>query len=62
NHRQIIRESFVILSIPGLVISLLQIFGRQGPGPPRIHWLPEKLLGAVLVATGILFVVGAIKV
>jgi hypothetical protein len=62
NSRQIIRDSFVILSLPGLAISILKMFAREGPGPPRIHWLPEKLLGAVVVATGIVFVIGAIKV
>ncbi|MDQ1415589.1 MAG: hypothetical protein QOF81_1202 [Acidimicrobiaceae bacterium] len=62
NSRQIIRDSFVILSLPGLSIALLQMFAREGPGPPQIHWLPEKLLGAVVVATGIVFVIGAVKV
>jgi len=62
NNSQIIRDSFVILSLPGLAIALLQMFARDGPGPPQIHWAAEKLLGAVVIAIGIAFVIGAVTV
>jgi hypothetical protein len=65
NHesgQQVIRESFLLLSLPGLAVSLLQLFGRDGPDAPKIHWLPEKLLGAAVLAIGVLVVIGAITI
>ena len=62
NGQEVIRESFVVLSLPGLAVSLLELFGRDGPQPPALHWLPEKILGAGLLLIGVLFVVGIVTV
>ena len=62
NHLVVIRESFVLLSLPGLVIAILQQFGRDGPEAPKIHWVPEKILGAAVVTLGALLAIGVIKV
>jgi hypothetical protein len=62
NSQQVIRESFLLLSLPGLAVSVLQLFGRDGPDAPKIHWLPEKLLGAVVVAVGVAVVIGAVTI
>jgi hypothetical protein len=62
NAQQVIRESFVLLSLPGLAVSLLELFGRDGPQPPALHWLPEKILGAGLLLIGVLFVIGIVTV
>jgi hypothetical protein len=59
--QQVIRESFVLLSLPGVAYSVLQVFGRDGPDAPKIHWLPEKVLGAAVLGMGVLFVVGVVK-
>lgn len=62
NSHHVVRESFLLLSLPGLAVSLLELFGRAGPEPPKVPWLAEKILGAALLAFGLLFVIGVITV
>jgi hypothetical protein len=47
-HDDAVRNGFVLLSLPGLVISVLSLVGRDGPLPGR-SWRYE-LLGTVVVA------------
>ncbi len=61
NHQLVIRQSFLLLSVPGLVVALLQQFGRSGPDAPKLHWLPEKILGGALVAFGAFVAIGTLK-
>ena len=47
---------FVILVIPGLVLSLLELFGREGADREE-RWAQQSA-GLALVALGALFVLG----
>lgn len=61
NHLLVIRESFLLLSLPGLAVALLQVFGRDGPEAPKIHWVPEKIIGAALVTLAAFIAIGTLK-
>ncbi|RNL61062.1 hypothetical protein EFK50_16910 [Nocardioides marmoriginsengisoli] len=52
----VVRNGFVLLALPGLVVSLLSLVGRDGPAPAR-SWRNE-LLGLVVVAVGVALVLG----
>jgi hypothetical protein len=54
--RQLIADAFVILSLPGLVLSLLDLVGRDG-ARCRLTWW-HRIAGAGVLAVGVLFVLG----
>ena len=56
NAETFIANSFVLLSLPGFVLSLLQLFGREGD-EPRIGW-GKRIAGAGLLGVGILAALG----
>ncbi len=49
-------DSFVILAIPGFVLALLPVFGRDGD-PPAIGWA-KRVSGIAILAAGILLALG----
>jgi hypothetical protein len=51
-----VADSFVLLSLPGFLLSLLSFFGREGDEPP-IGW-GKRLAGIALLVAGILLVLG----
>lgn len=61
NHRELVRDSFVLLSLPGLVLTILGMFGRDGPRLD-LRWYYQSFLGALAVAFCLLFVLGVITV
>lgn len=56
NNRDAIADAFVLLSLPGLVLSLLDLFGRDGPGITLRWW--QRVGGAGLLAVGVLQIAG----
>jgi hypothetical protein len=54
--RQLIANAFVLLSLPGLALSLLDIVGRDG-AKRELTWR-HRIGGAAVLATGVLFVLG----
>jgi hypothetical protein len=56
NAETFVANSFVLLSLPGFVLSLLQLFGRDGD-EPRIGW-GKRIAGVGLLAVGILAALG----
>ena len=59
NGQDAIRDSFVLLSLPGLALALLGLLGREG-AERELRWR-EQLLGIPLLAFGVLLVVGVIS-
>ena len=57
---ELIGQSFVILAIPSLLIGIAAFFGRDGT-QWGLNW-PARIGGVVLVAFGVLLVVGAIRI
>ncbi len=60
SSQQIIRDSFVLVSVPGAILTTLAQFGRDGPRP-AIHWR-ERALGVLVLLTGVLFALGIVSV
>jgi hypothetical protein len=56
NNREAIADAFVLLSLPGLVLSLLDLFGRDGPGITLRWW--HRVGGAGLPVVGVLQIAG----
>jgi hypothetical protein len=56
--QQILAYAFILLAIPGLVLSALDLFGREGP-EPEMSW-SMRIAGSAILAAGILLVVGVI--
>jgi hypothetical protein len=52
-------NAFVLLAVPGVVISLLELFGREGPSK-RDGW-GSWLLGAAILATGVWLVLFVLR-
>ena len=46
----------MLLSLPGLLLSLLDLFGRDGPGITLRWW--QRIGGAALLVIGVLQVAG----
>jgi hypothetical protein len=57
---QLIRSSFLLLALPGFVFAVLGLFGREGH-KPTLRWR-HQLAGVLILAIGVLFVVGVIGV
>ncbi len=55
-----IRDAFVLLSLPGLALSLLGLLGREG-AERELRWR-EELLGIPILAFGVLLVLGVISI
>jgi hypothetical protein len=53
-----VADSFVLLSLPGFLLSLLGFFGREGDEPP-LGW-GKRLAGIALLVVGILLVLGLV--
>ncbi|MDX6718949.1 MAG: hypothetical protein QOJ63_1203 [Solirubrobacteraceae bacterium] len=51
-----VADSFVLLSLPGFLLSLVSVFGREGDEPP-LGW-GKRLAGIGLLVAGILLVLG----
>ena len=60
DSQELIRYSFLLLSIPGFVFAVLGLFGREGP-KPELRWR-HQLAGVLVLAIGVLFVVGIIGI
>lgn len=58
--QEAIRNAFVLLSLPGLALALLEVFGREGP--ERELPFRHQLLGVPLVAIGVLLALGVITI
>ena len=58
--QEAIRNAFVLLSLPGLALALLELFGRDGP--ERELPFRHQLLGIPLVAIGVLLALGVITI
>jgi hypothetical protein len=54
DHRDAV--AFVLLAIPGVVLSLLDLVGREGEEPPLRWW--RRLTGAVVLVAGVVVVLG----
>ena len=55
-----ISDELVDLAIPGVILSVLANFGREGE-PWRLTWT-WRILGAALIAVGIMIVLGVIAI
>ena len=58
--QEAIRDAFVLLSLPGLALALLELFGREGA--ERELPFRHQLLGIPLVAIGVLLALGIITI
>lgn len=58
NHREFIRDSFVVLALPEFVLSILEQFGRDGP-KRQLGW-GYQIAGTFVLLIGILLVFGVI--
>jgi hypothetical protein len=56
--RQLIRDSFVVLSIPGFVVAVLELLGGEAPERER-RWY-YQLLGVPVLTLGVLLALGMI--
>ncbi len=56
NVESFVANSFVLLALPGFVLSLLALFGRDGDAP-RIGW-GKRVAGVGLLAVGVLVGLG----
>jgi hypothetical protein len=54
--RTIIEDSFVLLALPGLALTLLGMVGRGGEDPP-VRWR-DRGVGVVLLGAGLALVLG----
>ncbi len=52
-------NAFVLLAVPGVIVSLLELFGREG-APPREGW-GRWLLGAAILGTGVWLVLVVLR-
>jgi hypothetical protein len=52
-------NSFVILSLPGFLLALLSVFGREGRQPP-LGW-GKRIAGIAILAVGILIALGVMR-
>jgi hypothetical protein len=61
---QLILDGFILLTVPGLVLSLLDVSGRDPADPPEpastLRTVAQHVAGAALVVLGIAFVFGRI--
>ena len=57
--RQLIRDSFVLRSLPGAVVAVLELLGGDGP-ERRFKWQHQLLLGLPVIALGVLLALGVI--
>lgn len=60
NNRELIRDSFVLLSLPAFLFTMVDLIARDGP-QHELQW-HHKAMGALVLATGILLVLGIIAV
>ncbi len=58
--QEAIRDSFVLLSLPGLALALLELFGREGPD--RELPFRHQLLGIPVLGLGVLLALGVITI
>jgi hypothetical protein len=58
--REAIRNAFVLLSLPGFALALLELIGRDGP-ERELPWR-HQLLGIPLLALGVLIVLGVVTI
>ena len=58
DQRDAIADAFVLLAIPGVVLSMLDLFGREGVETP-MTWR-NRIAGTALLALGLLAVAGVI--
>ncbi len=58
---QLVPDSFVLLSLPGLAFSVLDLFAREGEPIEAPNWL-RQVLGTVVLAAGLMLVVGVISI
>ena len=56
NADTFLANSLVLLSLPGFLLSLLQLFARDGP-EPAIGW-GKRIAGVALLGAGILLALG----
>lgn len=49
-------DSFVLLALPGFLLSLVSLFGREGD-EPEISW-PKRIAGIAILVAGVLLVLG----
>jgi hypothetical protein len=54
--KSFLSDSFVILALPGFVIALLPVFGREGD-EPETGW-GKRIAGIAILAAGILLALG----
>jgi len=54
--RTLIADAFVLLALPGLVLSLLDLVGRDGH-KRELTWL-HRIAGTAVLAVGVVFVLG----
>jgi hypothetical protein len=58
NAATFLADSFVILALPGFVLALLPVFGREGDAPPT-GW-GKRVAGIAILVAGILLALGSI--
>ncbi|MDQ4070414.1 MAG: hypothetical protein M3203_13240 [Actinomycetota bacterium] len=56
--RQLIRDAFVLLAIPGVVMAVLELVSRDAPGR-ELKW-QQQLMGIPLIIVGVLLALGVI--
>lgn len=60
NGKQLIRDSFVVLSLPSFVVGVLELLGGDGPDREReLRWY-HQLLGVPVLALGVVLALGII--
>jgi len=59
--KQLIRDSFVLLSLPCFAVSMLDLFARDGEVLNAPHWL-RQLMGTFVLVAGLLLVIGVVTV
>lgn len=57
--RQLIRDSFVLLSLPGVIVAVLEVLGGDGP-EREFKWQHQLVLGIPVIALGVLLALGVI--
>jgi hypothetical protein len=58
--RKLVGYSFILLSIPGLLYSIVELFGRDGSELPR-NWA-ARIVGVSIVVAGVLLATGIVTV
>jgi hypothetical protein len=58
DHRDALADAFVLLAIPGAVLSLLDLFGREGNTSP-LRWR-HRFAGTAVLLVGVLLVFGVL--